>query len=200
MRLLSCHLPRLVGRIDRPAPFSLAAIVLALFLLSAATSTAVDLWGGAFIGATFPISQDDNDAGPQFGVRLPIGLTPLFQVEPFYLNSQHGSVQREFAGFSYQRSGFDVHAGGVNLAVRAVTLGSKLEVLPYAGIGYYHLGRPGSGTSHAGYNFGVQAEVGFRTVLAVNARGEFNMIVDNGTSRKFANVLVGFHYRFYSTP
>jgi hypothetical protein len=200
MRFLSFHFLRLVGCVSRPSPFSLAAIVLALFLLSAATSTAVDFWGGACIGATFPISQDDNDTGLQFGLRLPIGLTPFLRIEPFYSNSQHGSIQREFAGFPYQRSGFDIHAGGANLAVRALALGSKLEVLPYAGIGLYHLSRPGSSASHAGYNFGLQAEVGFRSVLAVNARGEFNMIVDNGTSRKFANVLIGFHYRFYSTP
>lgn len=177
-----------------------AAGILAFFALAPRASQAVDLWGEAFGGAAFPISQDDNDVGPQFGLRLPIHLTPLLQVEPFYSNSRYGTVTKSFAGFPYDRSGIDVHAGGVNVAARALAWEPRLDFLPYIGIGFYHLGRPGLGETHGGYNFGVQTNVRLGPALAVNARGEFNMIVDNGISRKSANVLVGLRYRFYSTP
>jgi len=185
-------------RRTRALRVTLGAVV--LLAASVASSQAMDFWGEAFVGATFPIAQDDNAAGPQFGLRLPIGLSPLLRIEPYYANSQCGSTQKDFAGFPYERSGFDIHSGGVNVSVRALGLGPWVDLHPYAGVGFVHLGRSGTSGTHAGYNAGLQADVPLGSTFSLNARGEFNMVVDHGTSRKFANLLVGLRTRFLSSP
>jgi len=171
---------------------------LALFC-TAGVAHAVSVGGAVFGGVSVPIVQDDNGTGSQFGVRVPVHLIPLIAVEPYFAHSGLGDATQTFGGFEYTRSGFDVDAFGVNVALGS--FGLVPGFYPYVGIGSHDLSRTGSDdASEVGYNFGLGFGFALPPGLSLNLRGELNMVATGDTSRKFLNFNLGVGYKFIPLP
>ena len=92
--------------------FVLAALAL---ILAATTANAVTIGVGAFGGLSIPIVNDLSTQGSTFGVRAPVGISPMFTAEAFYSQSALGDAEEDFGGpVTYTRDGGDVKGYGVN--------------------------------------------------------------------------------------
>lgn len=172
-----------------------ASAALLAVLLSAGAAHATSVGVGAFGGISVPIVQDDTDRGSLFGVRVPVSLIPLLQVEPYFSSASGGDVKETFG----TRSGLDVTAFGANVLI---PFGAGFRFYPFAGVGSHKLKRTGSpDITKTGYNFGLG--IGFSPPLAglsVDVRGELNAVVDGDVSRKWANATVGVSYNVFKMP
>jgi hypothetical protein len=179
--------------------FTLAALAL---ILTAASANAVTIGVGAFGGLSIPIVNDLSTQGSVFGVRAPVGLSPMFTAEAFYSQSALGDAEESFGGpVTYTRDGGEVTGFGANLLLN---MGSgATRFFPFAGIGSYKIERSGSEEiSEVGYNFGLGIGFGVSSLpaLSFDVRGEALMIKTGDTSQKLGNVTAGVTYKFFSTP
>jgi hypothetical protein len=175
--------------------------VLVVTGLAAGPVHAVSVGITAFGGPSFPIVQDDNGTGAQFGVRVPIGLVPFVSVEPYYARSNYGDASETFAGTEYARSGYDMNVFGVNLGLGSFGVLPGFPLYPYVGIGSHSLSRDGSDDmTEVGYNFGLGLGVPLPAGLSINVRGELNVIDLGDTSRKFIHATANIGYRFMGLP
>jgi hypothetical protein len=180
---------------------TLAVTVLGLALAVSLAQAAPPTVGvGAFAGASIPIVQDDVKAGPQFGIRVPVGLLKLLTVEPYFASSSLGDGELELGGFTYTRDGFRHTQFGVN-AMLGSPVGAGMSFYPYVGIGSNKLERDGGDDiNEIGYNFGLGLGIAPLPALSVQLRGELNMVVTDDTSRKFGNATAGISYRLFAQP
>jgi hypothetical protein len=164
------------------------AAVVGLALVFAAGRAEAFQWGvGVAGGATFPLAQSDNAAGPTFGLRVPLQPMPLLTVEPFLTTTALGGVEATFGGRSYNRRGFDILGWG---AVVAPVL--RFPVTPYAGVGSYRLGREGSdGGTDVGWTAGIGWAHPLRGRVTFEARTDFTWILEGETSRRFMGLSAG---------
>jgi hypothetical protein len=175
----------------------LLALTLVLLAVPAGVANAGSIGLGAFAGMSIPLLQEDVDQGTMFGLRAPVKLIPLVTVEPYYASSSLGDKDVTVAGFTYTREGFDEKAFGLNAML---TMGGPVSFYPFAGLGQTKLERPGSDLSLTTYNVGFG--LGFSPVpkVSVHIRGELQMAVDSGASRKFGNATIGASYALFSMP
>jgi hypothetical protein len=181
-----------------------ASILAALALvLAAPTAHAVTVGVGGYGGLSFPIVNDLSDQGSVFGVRVPVGVSPMFTIEGFYSQQGMGDVEETFGGTtSFTRDVGDVTGFGANVLLNLGGSGS-VGFFPYGGIGSYKIERSGAEeVSEVGYNFGLGIGFAVPSVvgLSFDVRGEAVMIATGETSQKFGNVTAGVTYKFYSTP
>jgi len=177
---------------------TLTLALLALVLITGAAAAA-DIGIGAFGGVNIPVLNDLSKQGSDFGVRVPVKLIPLFTVEPFFSSSSLGDVEETFGSTTYTRDGGDLKAFGANVLF---TFGSPVfQLFPFAGIGSYKLERAGAeDVSDVGYSFGLGLGLSPIPKVGVNVRGEFDMVVTDETSQKFAKVTAGASYSIFSLP
>lgn len=175
----------------------LLALTLALLAASAGTAGAGGIGVGAYGGMSFPLVQEDVSQGSLMGLRFPVTLVPLVTVEPYWASSSLGDKDQTIGGLTYTRAGFDESAFGVNAML---TTGGPVQFYPFVGLGSTKLKRAGYDASLTTYNAGFG--LGFAPVpkLSVHVRGEFQMAVDGGASRKFGNVTLGASYALFSLP
>jgi hypothetical protein len=179
--------------------------ILAAFamILVATTAQAATIGVGAYGGLSIPIVNDLSTQGSTFGVRVPVGISPMFTAEGFYSQSALGDAEEDFGGpVTYTRDGGEVTGFGAN-AIFNFGGGGTVGFFPFAGIGSYKIERSGAEEiSEVGYNFGVG--IGFKIPSLVgfsfDVRGEALMVKTGETSQKFGNVTLGATYKFYSTP
>jgi len=156
---------------------------------------------GAFAGASIPIVQDDNGPGPIYGVRVPVNLFSFLTAEPYFAHTGGGEAEETFGGIAYTRSGFDINAYGINIALGNLGLTPGFSFYPYAGIGSHALTRDGSDDlDKFGFQFGLGFGLSPIPALSLNARGELNVVPTDQTSRKFANVTLGVTYKIFGVP
>ncbi len=169
----------------------IAGLALAMATGSAhATGVGVGVYGGL----AYPIVQDDVDSGTLLGLRVPVSLTPLITVEPFYMSSALGDKDQTLGGLTYTREGFDGKGYGLN-AMLGSPIGMGVHFYPVAGIGKYKLERTGSeDIDEVGYNIGLGLGVGATPKMTLQLRGELNLVKTGDSSRKFANVTGGLTY------
>lgn len=175
----------------------LLALTLVLLAVSAGAAGAGSIGLGAFAGMSIPVLQDDVGRGSLFGLRAPVKIVPLLTVEPYYASSSLGDKDQVIGGFTYTREGFDEKAWGLNAML---TSGGTVQFYPYAGIGQTRLERTGTDLRLTTYNVGLGLAVAPVPKLAVHLRGELQMAVDGGTSRKFGNLTLGASYALFSMP
>ena len=179
--------------------FTLAAFAL---VLAASSASAVTVGVGAFGGLSIPIVNDLSTQGSVFGVRVPVGLSPMFTAEPFYSQSALGDAEETFGGpVTYTRDGGEVTGFGANVLLNMG--GGTTRFFPYAGIGSYKIERSGSEEiSDVGYTLGLGIGFGVPSVvgLSFDVRGEALIIATGETSQKLGNVTAGVSYKFFSTP
>ena len=169
--------------------------VLVVAGLAAGPVHAVSVGIAAFGGPSWPIAQDDNGTGAQFGVRVPIHVIPFMSVEPYYARSNFGDASETFAGTEYTRSGYDMDAFGVNIGLGAVGMIPGSPFYPYVGIGSHSLSRDGSDdVTEVGYNFGLGLGVPLPVGLSLNVRGELTVVDLGDTSRKFITATANIGY------
>jgi hypothetical protein len=175
----------------------LLALTLVLLAVSAGASSAASIGVGPFAGMSIPILQDDVDNGTMFGLRAPVKLVPLVTVEPYYASSSLGDKDVTIAGIGYTREGFDEKAYGLNAML---TLGGPVQFYPLVGIGQTKLERAGTDLSLTTYNAGLGLGISPMPKLTIHIRGELQMAVDGGASRKFGNATIGASYALFSMP
>lgn len=172
-------------------------------ILVATTANATTIGVGAFGGLAIPIVNDLSTQGSTFGVRVPVGITPMFTAEGFYSQSALGDAEEDFGGsVTYTRDGGEVKGFGAN-AILNFGGGSSFHLFPFGGIGSYTIERSGSeDISEVGYNFGLGVGFSFPSLtgFAFDVRGEALMIKTGDTSQKFGNVTAGVTYKLFSTP
>ncbi len=166
-----------------------------------AAALAPQVGAGAFAGASIPVVQEDNGPGPIFVIRVPVNLLPFLTVEPYFARTGGGEVEETFGGLTYTRSGFDINAYGLNVALGNVGLTPGFSFYPYAGVGSHALTRDGSDdVDEFGFQFGLGFGISPMPALSLSARGELNVVPTDQTSRKFANVTVGLTYKILGLP
>jgi hypothetical protein len=176
-----------------------ASIALALASAPARAAT-VSIGVEAFGGIDVPILQDDADQGTVFGARLPVHVSPLLTLEPWYSSSELGDRSTTIAGLSYDIDGGKLTGFGVNLRLGGMAA-PGLSLFPYAGIGSYTLDRASSGErTEVGYGAGLGLVLTPAPKLGIGLRGEFDLVPTGDTSRKYANVTLGVSYTFLSLP
>lgn len=174
-----------------------AILVLALGAAPIA-ATAASVGVGVFGGTSIPVVQDDNKAGPLFGVRIPVALVRLVTVEPYFQSTKDGDATQEIGGLSYTRSGFDIRTFGLNAML---TFGGRLEFYPLVGVSTNKLTRPGSeDQTMTGFSFGLG--LGFSPIprLRIHVRGVADALTKSGTGRTFGNATLGASYNFFDFP
>jgi hypothetical protein len=181
--------------------FVLTALAL---ILIAATAHAVTIGVGAFGGLSIPIVNDLSTQGSVFGVRAPVGISPMFTAEAFYSQAALGDVEESFGGpTSYTRDGGDVTAFGANAIFNFGGGGGSFHFFPFVGIGSYQIKRSGSeDINDVGYNFGLGVGFALPSLarLSFDVRGEAVMVKTDNTSQKLGNVTAGVTYKLFSTP
>jgi hypothetical protein len=178
---------------------NLVAVALALALV-AGPAAAADIGLGAFGGLSIPVVNEASEQGSQFGVRFPIHLVPMLDVEPYFSKSALGDGEVDAGGFTYTRDGGDVTSYGVN-ALISFGAASFFRLFPIVGLGSYKIERDGAEEiSKAGYNFGLGFGISPIPKLSLSVRGELNVIPTDETSQKFAGVTVGAAYSLISVP
>lgn len=170
--------------------------ILALLLFSLCVSApmahaeGIVIGAGAFGGYAVPVIQDDAGSGVMFGVRVPVTVSSMFTIEPYYMTSNLDEVTEELGGVEYTRDGFDMRSIGANVII----FGGKFY--PFVGLGSYSLEREGSeDLDELGWNFGLGLGLPVGEKLRLDIRGELDMIVTDDTSRKFGAATAGLTYR-----
>jgi Outer membrane protein beta-barrel domain len=151
----------------------------------------ISIGAGAFGGYAVPIIQDDAGSGVMYGVRVPVQLSPMFTIEPYFMSSQLDDVTEELGDppVEYTRSGFEMMSIGGNVILFNGTF------YPFVGFGSYELTRPGSeDISELGWNFGLGLGLPVAEKFRLDIRGELDMIVTDESSRKFGAATVGLTY------
>jgi hypothetical protein len=178
-----------------PQLTSAAVLAAILLTLAAPRAHAVTLGVGGFGGTSISVLQDDNKGGGIFGARVPIGLIPLFTLEPYFATGSGGTLTKIFGDNTYTRSGFDQKVFGANLLFGSPIAGAGIKFINSMGISSNKLTRPGStDISEMGYSEGLGLGVGFTENIAILVRGDLNLVKTDLTSRKFANATVNVYY------
>lgn len=171
-----------------------------LFLaLAAVPASAVTIGAGAFGGVSIPVVQDDNGQGSIYGIRAPIGIAPIFTVEPYASWTSGGDVEETINTIPLTRSGIDLQSYGANVLF---TFGTGFQLFPFAGIGMTSSERDGLDQSSTQWNFGLGLGFKpFKVPLMIDVRGEYASVTDEDnteTARNFANITVGATYKIFS--
>jgi hypothetical protein len=167
------------------------ALLLLALCVGAGTAQAEDLQigAGAFGGYAVPLIQEDAGSGVMFGVRVPVRVSSMFTIEPYYMSSSLDEVTEELGGIEYTRDGFDMTSFGGNVLL----FGSKFY--PFVGLGSYQMTREGSeDLSELGWNFGLGLGFPLGEKFRLDVRGEMDMIVTDESSRKFGAASAGLTY------
>jgi opacity protein-like surface antigen len=175
----------------------LLALTLALLAATAGVAGAVGIGGGVYAGWSWPVVQEDVAQGTLYGLRVPVSLTSLFRVEPYFMKGALGDMEQDIGGIIYTREGFDETGYGLNLAL---TTGGPVSFYPFAGIGSTNFSREGDDFDLTTYNVGLGLAFSPMTKLSLDVRGEFQISVDGAASRKFGNLTVGASYALFSLP
>ncbi len=170
-----------------------------LLLLAAGTASAGSIGVGLYGGSAIPILQDDNGSGAVFGARVPVAIIPLLTVEPWYASISGGKKEQTLDGDlgTVSFEGIDVKAYGANVMMN---FGSRFQLYPYAGIGSYKLTRTALDQSRTGYDFGLGLALSPLPKLTLHVRGELDVAVEGGASRKWATATAGVSYSIFSIP
>jgi len=179
-----------------------AAMLLVWVLLAVASPVhAVTVGLGVFGGENLPLAQEDNDPGPQWGIRVPVHAVSNVTFEPFFAIADGGRHEETFGGTTYDRIGFNVLSYGAIAAWGRMGLGSGFPVFPYVGIGSYRLAREGAeARTELGYSAGVGYAYALPVGFALQARSEVVVVPTDETSRRFVNLNVGVQFRFHPVP
>lgn len=169
---------------------SLAVLLLALCASTGvAQAGEISIGAGAFGGYAVPILQEDAGNGVVYGLRVPVQVSSVLTIEPYYMTSQLDDVTEELGDVEYTRSGFEMMSIGGNVIFFNGTL------YPFVGFGAYELTRPGSeDINEMGWNFGLGLALPVAEKFRLDIRGELDMIVTDESSRKFGSATVGLTY------
>lgn len=175
-------------------------LLLALACASTSAARAGTLVGlGVFGGGNFPVSQEDQDSGSEWGVRLPVHVRSLLTLEPYFRVAQLGHAASQFRGLEYAREGFAVVGYGASVAFGSLGMRRDLPVYPFVGIGSYRLSRAGAEPlTDTGYNFGLAAGIPVAKGFSLNVRAAYTVVPD--AARNFVDVNLGTTFQFFPLP
>ena len=172
-----------------------------MLLAGASPVHAVTVGLGVFGGENMPLSQQDNDPGPQWGIRVPVNATAKLSFEPYFSLADGSRHEETFGGTTYDRDGFDVLSYGAIAAWGHLGLGSGFPVYPFVGLGSYRLAREGTtARTELGYSFGVGYAYALPVGFALQVRSEYVHVPTDETSRRSVNLNLGVQFRFHPVP
>jgi opacity protein-like surface antigen len=158
----------------------LSVILLMLLPLAGVMAGPVGL--GVSGGVLSPVSQEDQGAGPVFGLKIRTRLTRLFTLEP---NIQIGSYgDADVAGVG-TRDGSSLKHYGLDITFANVM--TKVGLKPYGliGGGVYNTKRDGDETTNkSGWSFGAGLAVGIRPEIELDLRGRYNIVSAAGSGSR----------------
>ncbi len=196
------------GRMDRArrsgslrtGPALLAAMT--AFLVLAVTAASPDPAGaagarsapigvGVFGVHGFPVAQEDLGAGPLYGAKASVRLSPI-ALEGFYAGFREGDVTFEAGGRAQTIPGRTQTFYGGNLIVGGPS-GPGAGFYVTGGAGRYVRTREGlPQTTDFGYNGGLGLEIRSSAGLSIDLSGRLHAVpLDAGGTRKFVALEAG---------
>ncbi len=158
---------------------------------------------GAFFGLSFPLVQDDQARGTEFGFKARYGLAKIIVLEPFMSIvkwGDPGEVELLTGGtFDFGAlEGSKITAYGLEASLG--NLPGQMGLVPYfaAGIGSYKVKNETTGYEHSamGYSVGLGLGVGLSPRFALDVRGKAMIAPQEGGSKKAVGVTAGINFNF----
>jgi hypothetical protein len=164
-----------------------------LILLMAGGSAAGPVGLGVSGGVLSPISQDDQSAGPIFGVKIRTRITRLFTLEPNIRIGSYGEADVPGVG---ARDGSSLNHYGLDITFANIMVKTGLKPYAVIGGGIYNTKRDGDETTNkSGWSFGGGLAVGIRPEMELDLRGKYIIVsADGSASRRALTVTFGFTY------
>lgn len=178
---------------------TLLVVCFLLIVASASAQTGVKLGVGANFGLNFPLIQDDQASGTEFGFKGRWGLGTFIVLEPNLTFAKWGKpdaidgVELGIDGSKLNGIGLDVVLGNAPGAI-----GFK----PYfvAGVGSYKVKNDETGydDSNLGFNFGLGFGVGLSPKFDLDLRGKAVIAPQDSGSKKALAIVGGVNFNFGS--
>lgn len=174
-----------------------AVLCFLLVIILSPVASARPVGVGVFAGPLYPITQDDQETGFGYGVKVRIEFAGPVVMEPNLSFGGFGDV--EIAGIG-KRDGTSVKYYGIDLVLGngLASMGPKPYL--FLGGGVYNLKRDGDETvNKSGWSVGGGLAWGILPFLDVDLRGRVNIVSFEGsTSKKSVGATVGATYYFGS--
>ena len=176
-------------------------VLMAAPLVSAQTGP--KLGAGVFAGLSFPLVQDDQDRGTEFGFKVRYGLGNIIVLEPFLSIVKWGDPGEVelLAGGTFDFGGLEgskITAFGLDASLG--NLPGQMGLVPYfvAGIGSYKVKNETTGYEHSamGYSAGLGLGVGLSPRFALDVRGKAMVAPQEGGSKKAIGITAGINFAF----
>jgi hypothetical protein len=172
-------------------------LLLTASICSAQTAPGPKLGAGAFFGMSFPVLQEDQGNGTEFGLKGRFGLANTIVLEPFFASTSWGEPD-PIDDFDLGIEGSKVTAFGIEASLG--NLPGQMGVSPFffAGIGSYKVKNDDTGfdESSMGYSGGLGVGIGLSPMFSLDLRGKFMVIPMNDGSKKSIGVVAGVNFAF----
>lgn len=179
-----------------------ALVVLGLLILTGAPSVIAQdgskLGVGAFVGLSFPILQDDQSQGIEYGLKARYGLGSLIVVEPYVSFVKWGQPDPA-SGVDLGIDGSKVTSFGLEASLG--NFPGHTGIAPYfvAGIGSYKVKNDDTGydQSKLGFSGGLGLGIGLSRQFGLDLRGKFIVAPQKeGGSKKAVGATGGINFSF----
>lgn len=167
-----------------------------LLLSQAGHAQGVKLGVGAFGGVEFPLIQDDQASGTNFGFKGRVNLS-MITFEPFIAFASYGEADIE--DVIGDPEGNSITAFGLDAVLFSGFGAPGPSVFLFAGIGSYKIDNDQMvyDQSDIGYSFGLGLEIGIAKAISIEGRGRFLAInSEGGATKKSGIVTAGLNYHF----
>jgi hypothetical protein len=182
----------------------IAACLLVIMTGSAAEAqTGTKFGAGAFFGLSWPVVQEDQSRGTEYGFKVRYGVANMIVLEPFasFVKwGDPGEVDLLIGGtLDFGRlEGSKVTAFGLEATLG--NLPGQMGVMPYffAGIGSYKVENETTQytCSKLGYSAGLGLGIGFSQQFSLDVRARAMIAPQDQGSKKAVGVVAGINFNF----
>jgi len=175
---------------------------LSLMILTGAlpvlAQTGPGLGVGAYAGLNFPVAQDDQTRGAEYGFAGRFGLAPLIVVQP-YVSFVKWGKPGTVSGVDLGIDGSKVTSYGIEAEIG--NFPGQIGMAPYfvAGIGSYKIKNDDTGfdQNRFGYSGGIGLGFGLSRQLGLDVRARFIVVPQKeGGSKKAIGATGGVNFSF----
>jgi len=156
------------------------------------------LGAGAYFGLSFPILQDDQKSGTDFGLKARYGLGSIIVLEP-YLSFVKWGGPDPVDGVVMDIDGSKVTSFGLEASLG--NFPGQMGVAPYfaAGVGSYKVKNDETGyeSSKLGFSVGLGVGIGLSPMFSLDFRGKAIVSPqEEGSSKKAIGATGGINFTF----
>lgn len=173
-----------------------ATIMIVLLSASLVQAQVAKLGAGAFGGLSFPLAQDDQAQGTEFGLRARLSLVSFLSAEAQLAFTKWG--QADPIGGVTMPEGSKVTQIGINGVLGG---GPGVGIKPFfvAGFGSYKIKNDETKEelTRMGYSGGLGIGIGLIPKISIDVRGEAVVVpLEEGGSKKAIKATAGFFFTF----